>query len=210
MRATALALRRPDLQTLLSELAGAHWPEVTEVRLAMVAPLLYRLRRFSAAHAADPDHPIAHARAGRLGGGRAAPTGRLGSTVQELNVEVSSSTATRGAHSPAASTRAACWWCSTRSTCSPITVLTSPAPRSNGKAVRRVEQVAADEFTAVSAAETEAPPNLPCAHNIDWTGNCRACTHTPEPRLPPLMIIKSRFPTTDNRSNAQIRVGYSM
>lgn len=77
MRATALALRRPDLQTLLSELAGAHWPEVTEVRLAMVAPLLYRLRRFSAAHAADPDHPIAHARAGRLGGGRAAPTGRL-------------------------------------------------------------------------------------------------------------------------------------
>ena len=64
--AAALALRRPELQTLLGELANAHWPEM---RLAMVAPLLR-----SGRHRPQPLH---HARARGLGGGRAAPAGRL-------------------------------------------------------------------------------------------------------------------------------------
>jgi hypothetical protein len=46
----------------------------------MMTPLMYRLRRCSAAHAAAPNYPIAHARAA------GAPTGRL--LRAELNVEV--------------------------------------------------------------------------------------------------------------------------
>jgi pimeloyl-ACP methyl ester carboxylesterase len=81
--AKALGLRRPELQTLLGELAGAHWPEM---RLPMVAPLLYRLRHCTAADEVALNHSITRARAGWAVG---VPLPPGGSIVQELNVEYS-------------------------------------------------------------------------------------------------------------------------
>jgi hypothetical protein len=56
------------------------------MRLAMVAPLLYRLRRCSAADATALNHSITRARAGWAAG---VPLPPGGSIVQELNVEYS-------------------------------------------------------------------------------------------------------------------------